>query len=108
MHLEIPSRESVYAVGMMGSANVLEQLDKELSAMNLSAKGGDPTTDTNICEAGCLKSTRATTVNRHSSEISSGGTRLGGEVGNAIVASAFERPAASARATQEAPFDEEV
>jgi len=107
MYLEIPSREFVFAVDMKGSANVPEKLDKELTAMNLPAKGGEATTDRKMFEAAFLGLNTAITVNRHPSGIA-GGNRLGGEVGNAIVASAFERPAASARATQEAPFDEEV
>ena len=75
--------------------------------MNLPAKGGEATTDRKMFEAAFLGLNTAITVNRHPLGIA-GGNRLGGEMGNAIVASASGHLAASARATQEAPFDEEV
>jgi hypothetical protein len=76
--------------------------------MNLSAKGGETTTDRNIFETACLGLISAITVNRLPTGISSGGARFGVEAGNAIVASAFGRPAGSAGGTRKAPFDEEV
>jgi hypothetical protein len=76
--------------------------------MNLSAKGGETTTDRTIFEPACLELISAITVNRHPLGIAGGGTRFGVEVGIERAASAFGRPAGSAGGTQEAPFDEEV
>jgi hypothetical protein len=76
--------------------------------MNLSAKGGETTTDRNIFETACLGLISAITVNRHPLGIAGGGIRFDAEAGIELAASKFGRPAGSAGGTRKAPFDEEV
>jgi hypothetical protein len=64
--------------------------------MNLSAKGGETTTDRNIFETACIGLISAITVNRHPLGIALGGTHFGVEKGIELAASAFRRPTASA------------
>jgi hypothetical protein len=76
--------------------------------MNLSAKGGETTTDRTIFEPACLELISEITVNRHPLGIAGGGTRFCVDKGIEPAASAFGRPAVPAGGTQAAPFDEEV
>jgi hypothetical protein len=59
-------------------------------------------------EAACFGFKTAITGNRRLSGITAVGTRPGVELGSELSGSESWRPAGPARATQKAPFDEEV